>query len=110
MEDTQIPLISDLPVTDEPKSKQRPRINCLQDMLLELMDERNVTPAQIQKATGIPWGTLAAWISGSVNCQLADQNLLKLARFFNVDLFYLLYGIGDGSEYFKEFKEEDTGG
>lgn len=88
-----------LPVTDEVKAK--PKVNCLQDILLELMDERKVTLAQIQKETNIPWGTLMGWHNGDVNSQQADRNLLALSKFFNVSLHYLLFGMGDSDPYFK---------
>lgn len=97
----QVPMFSDLPETDAPKAK--PRINCLQDILLELMDERKVNPAQIQKTTGIPWSTLQGWITGSVSAQLADKNVLSLARYFSVSLEYLLFGIGDDSAPYGDF-------
>jgi hypothetical protein len=69
------------------------------------MDERKVNPAQIQKATGVPWSTLQGWISGDASTQLADKNLLALARYFNVSLYYLLYGIGSDEPYFREEEE-----
>jgi hypothetical protein len=87
-----------LPQTDEPKKRER--VNCLQDMLLELMHERKISLATIQKTTGIPWPTLIGWHSGDVACQMADKNLLALARFFNVSLEYLVYGIGDDAPAF----------
>lgn len=95
--------VEQLPQTDEPKKK--PRVNCLQDMLLELMDERHISLAMIQKATSIPWATLQGWHDGSVNSQLADRNLLKLAQFFNVSLAFLVYGLGDSDPAFNEFGE-----
>lgn len=93
----------ELPQTDEPKKKEK--VNCLQDILLELMDERNINPAEIVRATQIPWGTFHGWMCGDVICQKADKNLLKLAQFFNVRLEYLIYGIGDDSAAFEEFAQ-----
>lgn len=93
-----------LPQTDEPK-KQRPKVNCLQDILLELMDERKIAPVEIQKATGIPWATLHGWIVGDVATQKTDKNLLELARFFNVSLEYLCFGIGDDAPVREDFEQ-----
>lgn len=90
----------ELPQTDEPKKK--PKINILQDMLLELMDERKVSLAQIQKATGIPWGTLQGWHDGDVGCQKLDRNVFELAKFFNVHLHYLGFGVGTDEPAFRE--------
>lgn len=95
--ENQAPMFQELPVYEDDLGKarkKRPQVNCLQDMLLELMNKRMVTLAQIHKATKIPWATLQNWHDATVNSQLADKNLLELARFFNVSLFYLVYGIG----------------
>jgi hypothetical protein len=94
----------DMPETNEKKKK--PRINILQDIFLELLEERKVTLSQVQKATEIKWGTLMGWHDGSVRSQMADKNLLRLAQFFNVSLEYLCFGIGDDSEAYEKFEEE----
>lgn len=99
--------LDELPQTDEPKKKQGEPENCLQDMLLELMNERKVTLAAIQRATEIPWGTLMDWHNGGVRTQKADRNLLKLAQFFNVSTDYLCWGIGEDSPFYGKFKEEE---
>jgi hypothetical protein len=96
----------EMPVTDE--AKKKPRINCLQEMLLELMDRDKVELVDIQKATGIKWPTLYGWYKGEVNAQMADENLLKLAKFFNVSLEYMCFGIGDDSPRYEEFDNEKT--
>lgn len=101
MTDNQVPMFEILPQTDEPKKKQS--MNCLQDMLLELMDTRKVSLAEIHKATEIPWGTLQGWHDGDVRCQMADKNLYRLAKFFNVPLEYLVYGIGSDEPIFEQF-------
>jgi transcriptional regulator with XRE-family HTH domain len=97
----------ELPQTDEPKKK--PKKNVLQDMLIELMDERGLRDADVVKATGIPFPTFHDWITGNVACPLTDENLLKVGRFFNVDLYYLLYGIGSDEPHFKDGEEEVNG-
>jgi transcriptional regulator with XRE-family HTH domain len=103
MEENNLSLAIELPVTDT--KKEKPRINCLVEMLAEIMSERKLTDAQIVKATGIPFSTWDGWTKGKVNTQLADKNLLKLAQYLNVSLFYLLYGIGDDSPVFDKFDE-----
>lgn len=92
----------EMPETDPAKPK-KPRVNCLQEMVIEFMDEFGLRDADMVRGTGTPWPTWFGWISGDVNCQLADKNLLNLWRFINtykkMSLEYLLYGIGeDGSE------------
>lgn len=93
----QIPLM-ELPATDP--SKARPKVNQLQEILAELMSERKIEAAEIQKATGIPWGTLQGWIKGDVGAQILDENILKLSKFFNVSIHYLAFGIGDDGPAF----------
>lgn len=103
MTENQIPLINDLPM-DNPEALKKPQEpeNCLQDMLLELMDERSIRPSEIQKATGIPWGTLQGWIMGDVKTQKLDRNIFKLAKFFNVSIHYLGFGVGDDDPVFDD--------
>lgn len=100
-----LPIPIPLPVTDEPKRVEK--VNCLQDMLLELMDKRQVTLAQIQRETNIPWSTLQGWHDGNANSQLADKNLLRLAQFFKVPLEYLVYGLGSDEPLFDEFEDKN---
>jgi transcriptional regulator with XRE-family HTH domain len=108
MKDKNLTLLSpdELPQTDQPK-KKRDEVNCLSDILRELMDARNVEMSHIHKATGIPYATLSDWLTGKVGAQLADKNLLMLARFFNVHLHYLVYGVGDDSPAFGKFESND---
>ena len=96
----------EMPVTDEVKKK--PKVNCLQDRLLELMNERKLTDADIVRETKIPWSTWHGWITGDVSTQLADENLKKIFTFFNVHLEYLLYGIGDDSPAFEVMKNDES--
>lgn len=89
------------PQTD-PGRPKKPRVNCLQETVIEFMDEFNLKDADVIRGTGIKWPTWHGWITGDVNCQLADQNLFKLWMFVNkfkkISLEYLLYGIGDDGE------------
>lgn len=96
----QLPLIENIPM-DNPDGKKKKKVNALQDILIELMEDREVELTDIQKATKIPWGTLMGWYTGEVKAQLLDENILKLAQFFNVHIHYLAYGIGDDGPAFE---------
>ena len=113
----QLPMFNDLPQTDEPKKKKS--MNVLSEMFRELLDgdlDENFQPipggrpktelAQVQKATGIPWGTLQGWYDGDVKCQMADENLYKLCKFFDVPFEYLVYGIGSDKPMYESFKDQ----
>lgn len=76
--------------------------NCLQDILLELMEDRRIEPRHIHTATGISYATLSDWILGNKKCQKLDGRILSLAKFFNVSIHYLAFGIGDESPAFGE--------
>lgn len=95
----------ELPVTDEAK-KKKPKVNCLQDMVLELMEEFKLKDADIVKGTGISWSTWHGWIMNEVDCQLADQNLLSLWMYLNkfkrIHLETLVYGIGEAESFDKD--------
>jgi hypothetical protein len=103
MDKEQVPLLpaEELPQTDPAKPKKE-KVNCLQDMMIEIMNERKIELAEIQRETGIPWGTLYAWYSGEVSAQLLDRNILKLAQFFNVSIHYLGFGIGEDENVFEK--------
>lgn len=106
IQDNQQPLFEDIP-QDNPDAEKKdlePQ-NCLQTILLELIEERKVQLVDIQKATKIPWGTLMGWHNGAVECQKLDRNILKLAQYFNVHIHYLGFGIGDDSPVFENEKE-----
>lgn len=96
----------DLPVTDV--KKEKPRINCLQDILLELMEERKVQPVDIHKATGIPFSTLSGWILGDVGSQLLDKNIFELSKYFNVSINYLGFGHGTDEPFTRLFEDDDS--
>jgi hypothetical protein len=71
------------------------------------MERDKVELADIQKATGIKWGTLYGWYKGDVGSQLLDFNIYKLAKFFNVSIHYLAFGIGDDSDVFSNDVNEE---
>lgn len=75
-------------------------VNCFQEIFLEILDERKLGLAPIQKAADIPWPTLQGWYAGSTKTPLLDINILKLAQFLNVSIEYLCFGIGDDTPPF----------
>lgn len=95
----------ELPQTDDPKKKEKVTSNCLQSILIEMMNDRGLKDADVVKATGIAWPTWHGWISGEARTQLADDNLKKVMKFFNVHLEYLVYGIGDDTPAFNTEEE-----
>jgi transcriptional regulator with XRE-family HTH domain len=104
LEDENLKLFSpeEMPQTDEAK-KEKVRVNCLSEILREVMYERKIEAVDIHKATGISYSTLSGWMLNGVNSQLADKNLLELGKFLNLDLYYLLFGIGTDDPHFKDF-------
>lgn len=52
----------------------------------ELLDERNLTPYAVSKATGIPSTCLADWKSG--RSKPKSDKLYILAKYFNVPMEY----------------------
>lgn len=67
--------------------------NCLSEMLNELMKQRNVELADIQRETGIKWSTLLGIKNKKNRYQKLNTNILKLARYFKVSIDYLGFGV-----------------
>lgn len=60
----------------------------------KLMEDQNVSPYKVSKDTGIGQSTFTRWKQSSI---LPDgQNLLRLAKYFNVSTDYLL-GLEDSN-------------
>ena len=57
------------------------------EKIMELCAEKNIKPAGLCKATGIPKSTLSELKQGRTK-QLSTQNLSKIAQYFNVSLDY----------------------
>lgn len=55
---------------------------------LELLAQKQVTPYQVSKATGISESTLSDWKHGK--CKPKVDKLMKLADYFGVDVIYFL--------------------
>lgn len=78
------------------KLKKEPEAeNCLNEQLEKLISERRVTVAHIHKATGISYSTLHDMMNRKHRYQKLNRNILELARFFNVSIEFLVYGIGE---------------
>lgn len=95
MDETNLTLVptEQLPQTDEPKKKQRLSINILQDNLLKLIERDGLELADVQKITGIAWGTLYGYYKGDVCAQLLDINVKELSDCFDVSVDFLAFGI-----------------
>ena len=58
------------------------------DILLALLDEKQLNQRQFSKLTGIPTTTISGWLNAN---RLPDYNaLIKLRLFFDVSADYLL--------------------
>lgn len=55
-----------------------------------LCKEKNVTPAQVSRATGVATPTLSSWKNGSYTPK--QEKLQKIASYFGVSLDYLATG------------------
>lgn len=55
---------------------------------VQLLQEKNITPYQVAKATGISQSTLSDWKTGRAKPKV--DKLLKLAEFFKVPVDYFL--------------------
>jgi hypothetical protein len=81
-----------LPQTDEAKPK-RLSINILQENLIKLMERDKRSLADVQKATGIAWGSLYGYYVADVTSQLLDINIKELSDYFDVSIDFLAFGI-----------------
>lgn len=84
----------EMPAVDPPKKREKKvSINILQENLLKLMERDKVTLAEVQKATGCPWGTIYSFYKGTVTAQLLDINVKEIADFFDVSVDFLGFAI-----------------
>lgn len=93
--DNQIPFFESIPMDnpDALKKKKKEINNIICEMLNELLSARDINLAKVVKDTGIPFTTLDDWANGRTT-PMADENLIKLANYFEVTLEYLCFGIG----------------
>ena len=78
---------------DKIKRKKKDFENALATQLNRFMNYRRIEAADIHKATGIPFSSLSEWINRKVECQMLDDNIKKLARYFGCSIDYLAFGI-----------------
>lgn len=83
---------------DAKKKKKKLIQNILCENLLELIDERKINLATVVRETGIPFTTADDWANAR-SIPLTDENIAKLARYFNVTIDYLCFGIGSRNHY-----------
>ena len=93
IEINQTALFENIPQDNFPTRKQKTFNNCVADTLNEILFERKLTLARVQKDTNIPFPTLDDWIKGK-SVPLADDNLMVLAKYLNVTLEFLCFGLG----------------
>jgi DNA-binding Xre family transcriptional regulator len=74
------------------KKKLKTFQNALQEQLHRLMNYKRIEAADIHKSTGIAHSTLSEWINGKVGVQLLDDNIKKLARYFDCSIDFMVYG------------------
>lgn len=94
VEKNQPALFDEIPQDNFPNKKPKTFRNCVADNFNEILFERDISLARVQKDTGIPFPTLDDWIKART-IPLTDDNLMVLARYLNVPLEFLCYGIGE---------------
>jgi len=61
------------------------------EKFLALLEERNLTVAEVSRATGIPFSTLSMWKSRrDTGAKLSLENAAKLAEYFGVPIEYFV--------------------
>ncbi len=78
------------------------------EILTELIKERNLTLTDVSRESGVPLTTVWDWCNKERSCPMMGNNLLKIARYFNVNLMYLLFGIGEKESLFLPFSDEKS--
>lgn len=58
------------------------------EIFAQLLEERNVTPYQVSKATGVAQSSLSDWKTGKSKPKI--DKMKKIAEYFNVSVEYLL--------------------
>ena len=90
-----VPLFSEEELKPDTELKKKPKTfrNCLADIFNEIIFDRKIPLAKVQRETNIPFPTLDDWIKGR-SCPLADDNLMVLTKYLGTNMEYLCYGIG----------------
>ncbi len=100
-DNNQLTIIGDVIPQDNPNAKKKKKKeinNCLCENLLELIEERKINLATVVRETRIPFTTADDWANAR-SIPLTDENIAKLARYFNVTIDYLCFGIGKRNHY-----------
>lgn len=100
-ETNQLTITGDYIPQDNPDAKKKKKKliqNILCENLLELIEERKINLATVVRETGIPFTTADDWANAR-SIPLTDENIAKLARYFNVTIDYLCFGIGSRNHY-----------
>jgi hypothetical protein len=99
----QLQLVDDIPMDNPGAVKKKPEIeNCLTEILNEVFFERKLTEAKVARDTDIPFTTLNDWLNGRVQKQTLGKNIPKLARYLNLSIEYMVYGIGSDDPIYKQ--------
>lgn len=92
-----VPLFSqeELKPDTAPSKAVKPKTftNCIADIFNEIIYERKIPLAKVQRETNIPFPTLDDWIKDR-SVPLADDNLMILTRYLDTNIEYLCFGIG----------------
>ena len=80
----------------------------IKTILKKLIDENDLTAAQLARLTKVPPQTLNNWLSGQMPGNL-DQ-LKAVADYFEVSLDFLVYGDGNIKEVFENHRDEINAG
>lgn len=79
----------------------------LSESLNRIMQRDSVTPAEIQKATNVPWATLHDWINGSSERPLLTENIRKVALYLEVSIEELGFNDGRKEKWINELIQEN---
>ena len=65
----------------------------IRDRIQDLMKSRKVTQAELATRIGVSESSLSRFISGKTD-KLGDENIIRIARVFNVSTDFLLGEVG----------------
>lgn len=94
----------DMPIYEEDLAKMQvepQRFNRVQENLIYLLNKKKVSLSDVCRETMIPLTTIYCWWRGHTKTQMADLNLIELARYFEVTLEWLICN----EEYDDELKK-----
>lgn len=80
----------------------------LEQILKDLLHERDMTVAQLSRTTGVALQTLDNWLSGQEPRSL--RQVKKVASYFEVPVDYLCFGETSEKKTIEDYKEEINAG